>query len=679
MNYSTKSRQILSIAVKSALLSGLFLNHASAQISDAETLDEIIVTASPLGERADETAQPVAVVRGQALLDHTGAQAGSAVEHLPGVQSSFFGAGVGRPIIRGLEGARVQVLSGGVSSMDASTVSPDHAVAIEPFLADQIEVLKGPATLLYGSGAIGGVVNIADGRLPEQVKLGASGRAELSGDSGANARLGALRADYGVEAGSGAWMLHADAVYRDQDNYEIPDQAESTLAGTGLESRNAGVSASYLGESARFGLSLSQFNSLYGIPEEEEAEETASLSPSSRSKSVDASGVRIDLEQDRIDVSAALLELGDFFEQAEIRYGSNDYQHVELEGDEVGTLFDVQSHEARLETVHAGLIGEGKGALGLTNDQRDFKAIGEEAFVPFSKSRGVGLFTVQHIESGAWHTDVGVRFDRVKLRAEGFAERSDSLRTASFATRYSMESGLQLTLNLDRAERAPVAEELFSEGAHIAAQSYERGDADLEKESSFNAELGAHLHLEDTHFSASVYRNRFNDFIYQQDGNEIIDDLPLQIWTQADARFTGVELQASTALMQDETIGTLRGEVIFDRVNARLDAGGNLPRIAPQRVGANLTWALNSWQARLGAVRNGKQDRTAEFESSTDGFTRVDLDLSRDFTLGDAANAQVFLRVRNATDQLARAHTSFLKEFAPLPGRNIGLGVRIFW
>ena len=679
MNSSKKSRQILAIAVRSALVSGMFLSYASAQVSDPETLDEIIVTASPLGERADETAHHGHWLRGQALLDYTGAQAGSAVEHLPGVQSSFFGAGVGRPIIRGLEGARVQVLSGGVSSMDASTVSPDHAVAIEPFLADQIEVLKGPATLLYGSGAIGGVVNIADGRLPELLELGASGRAELSGDSGSNQRLGALRADYGVEAGSGAWMLHADAVYRDQDNYKIPEQIETTLAGTGLESRNAGASASYLGDSARFGLSLSQFNSLYSIPEEQAAEESANANPLNRAKSGDASGVRIDLEQDRADVSAALLDLGEFFEQAELRYGSNDYQHVELEGDEVGTLFDVQSHEARFEAVHAGLIGGGKGALGLTHDQRDFKAIGAEAFVPFSKSRGLGLFTVQHIESGAWHTDVGVRFDRVKLRAVGEAERSDSLRTASFATRYSMESGLQLTVNLDRAERAPVAEELFSEGAHIATQSYERGGPNLSKESSFNSELGAHVHLEETHFSASVYRNRFNDFIYQRDGDEIIDDLPLQIWTQADARFTGFELQASTALIQDAALGTLRGELIFDRVNARLDAGGNLPRIAPQRFGANLTWALDGWQARLGAVRTGKQDRTAEFESATDGFTRIDLDLSRDFYLGDKASAQVFLRVRNASDQLARAHTSFLKEFAPLPGRNIGLGTRVFW
>jgi len=684
MKSLNQSRRLLALAIQITLINTAGLSIANAQTNEPNTLDNIIVTASPLGERADETAQPVAVISGQALSANVGAQVGSAVENLAGVQSSFFGAGVGRPIIRGLDGARVQVLSGTISSMDASTVSPDHAVAIEPFLADQIEVLKGPSTLLYGSGAIAGVVNVADGRLPEIVKLGASGRAEVSGDSGANQRLGALRADYGIESGSGAWMLHADAVYRDQDDYEIPEQSgpdsDSTLEGTALESRNAAVSASYLGEPARLGVSLSQFNSLYGIPgkEEEEEEGIAAAGNPARAKG-GGEDVSIDLAQDRIDLSAALLDLGDFFEQVELRHGRNDYQHVELEGDEFGTLFDVQSAETRLEAVHAGVIGEGKGALGLTHDQRDFEAIGEEAFVPFSKSRGLGLFSVHHIESGAWHTDLGVRFDRIKLKAVGQAERTDNLRTASFATRYEMESGLTLTLNLDRAERAPVAEELFSEGAHVATQSYERGDASLGLERALNAELGVHVHLEDTHFAASVYRNQFKDFIYQQTENEEIEDLPLRIWTQADATFTGFELQASTAILQNDSLGTVRAEVIFDRVNASLDAGGDLPRIAPQRLGANLNWDMDQWQARLGAMRYFRQSRTADFESETAGYTRVDFDLSRDFSPGEAVSAQVFLRVRNATDQLARAHTSFLKEFAPLPGRNVGLGVRLFW
>ena len=235
----------LAVAVASVCQPALADTNADGTAkAGAKELDAIVVTASPLGERADQTAQPVAVVSGKRLTDLAGAQAGGAVEHLPGVQASFFGAGVSRPIIRGLEGSRVQVLSGGIASMDASSFSPDHAVAIEPFLADQIEVLKGPATLLYGPGAIGGIVNIADGRLPEQASIGASGRAELGGDTGAKQKLGAVRLDLGTEVASGTWMLHADAVYRDQDNYEVPNQDEP-LAGTSLESRNGALSASY--------------------------------------------------------------------------------------------------------------------------------------------------------------------------------------------------------------------------------------------------------------------------------------------------------------------------------------------------------------------------------------------------------------------------------------------------
>jgi iron complex outermembrane receptor protein len=673
----------LALAIASVCQTAFAETSNSSSKNAAKELDAIIVTASPLGERADQTAQPVAVVSGKRLTDLAGAQAGGAVEHLPGVQASFFGAGVSRPIIRGLEGSRVQVLSSGIASMDASTFSPDHAVSIEPFLADQIEVLKGPATLLYGPGAIGGVVNIADGRLPEQGSIGASGRAELGGDTGANQKLGAVRLDLGTEVASGTWMLHADGVYRDQDNYEVPNQDEP-LQGTSLESRNGAISASYLGDKARFGVALSRYTALYGIPEAEE-EEAAAAPNRLQAKAGELAGVRIDLVQNRIDASAAVFDVTDAIEQVELRFGNNDYQHVELEGGETGTLFDVQSNLLRLEAVHAPLIADGKGAFGLTFDSTDFKAIGEEAFVPFSKSKGVGLFAVEHIEFGAWHTDLGLRFDRATIDSLGKAKRKDNLVGFSASGAYALsdrDTGnyWEISGNFDRAQRSPVAEELFSDGAHIATQSYEIGDETLRKESANNFELGVHYHGENGHASLSAYSNRFDNFIYQRSSGDEIDGLPVRIWSQDDARFNGFEAQATLTLHQSAEFGQLDGTLQMDSVNASLDSGGNLPRIAPQRFGGNLNWERGAWHASLSVMRYAKQDDVAAFETPTDGYTRVDFDASRSFANSDESLlAEVYFRVRNATDQLSFAHTSFLKEFAPLPGRNIGFGVRLYW
>jgi iron complex outermembrane recepter protein len=680
-------RTQISIAISLALSFSVRASDVDIGRNEAKKLDAIVVTASPLGERADQTAQPVAVVSGKRLTDLAGAQAGGAVEHLPGVQGSFFGAGVSRPIIRGLEGSRVQVLSSGISSMDASTFSPDHAVSIEPFLADQIEVLKGPATLLYGPGAIGGVVNIADGRLPESATLGLTGRAELAGDGGSNQKLGAVRFDSGSEVASGSWMLHADGVYRNQDNYDVPGQNQP-LAGTSLRSRNGAVSASYFADAARFGLSLSRYTALYGIPEAPNPL-LAGISPlnpaAGLSSATDDLGVQIDLQQNRIDLNAAVFEPINGIEQIELRFGNNDYQHTEVEGGEAGTLFDVQSNLLRIEAVHAPWIAQGKGAFGLTFDSTDFKAIGVEAFVPFSKSKTIGLFALQHIESDAWHTDVGLRFDRATTNAVGESKRDDNLISFSLLGAYAFsdrDAGdyWELSGNFDRAQRAPVAEERFSNGAHIATQSFEIGDANLRKETANNFEIGVHYHGTGAHASLSAYQNRYDNFIFQRSVDAEMDDFPVRLWAQGDARFSGFEAQAAWTLQQSAEIGKIEASLQFDTVNATLNSGGNLPRIAPQRFGGNLNWDRGAWHANLGVMRYAKQRDVAPLETATEGYTRVDFDATRSFASRDESLiTEVYLRVRNATDQLARAHTSFLKEFAPLPGRNIGFGLRLYW
>jgi iron complex outermembrane receptor protein len=231
---------------------------------DAQDIDRIVVTASPLRQTAEELSQPVEVLNGERLDRTKSATLGETLDKIPGVQTSNFGAGVGRPIIRGLDGPRVGVLSGGLGSQDVSTISQDHATAVEPFLADQIEVLKGPATLLYGSGAIGGVVNVVDGRIAERaLDETVSGRAELRYDSVNRGRTAMARVD--ASGADGALVLHADAVYRDQDDYDTPDGKQLNSF---VKTRTGALAASYIGADGFLGVSFSRYDNRYGNPGE---------------------------------------------------------------------------------------------------------------------------------------------------------------------------------------------------------------------------------------------------------------------------------------------------------------------------------------------------------------------------------------------------------------------------
>ena len=338
--------------------------------SDAQTkdLEAVVVTASPLKGNAESVATPVDVLYGEDLDKAKAGTLGETVAKLPGVQTTYFGTGVGRPIIRGQEGPRVQVLSGGIGSMDASTVSADHAVSIEPFLADQIEVLKGPATLLFGSGAIGGAVNVVDGRLAESIPdQPLSGRAEVRGNTVNDERTGMFRLD-GV---SGNWVLHVDGLVRDTDDYDIPGvailhdheegeeheeepQPKGTLPNSSVSTKAGAVGATYLGDRGYFGLAASTYRTNYGIPagahvhgEEDHDHE----GEEDHEHEEEEGPVRIDMVQNRLDMKAGVYNPVSFLESVNLRAAWNDYEHVELEGGEVGTRFSNEGYDARLEAV----------------------------------------------------------------------------------------------------------------------------------------------------------------------------------------------------------------------------------------------------------------------------------------------------------------------------------------
>ena len=653
---------------------------------DTATLDAIEVTASPLRNAIDDLARPVSVLAGEELDARRAGTLGETLERQSGVQSSYFGAGVGRPIIRGQDGARVQVLSSGSRSLDVSTVSADHAVTIEPFLADQIEVLKGPATLLYCSGAIGGAVNVVDGRIPTApAGQAVTGRAEIRHGSAADENVGMARMD----ADAGALTLHVDAFRRDGGDYRIPGFAFSPalvaeelaegkelehfargrLPNSALQTQGGGLGASWFGDGAWFGASAGTYRTNYGIPAGAHAHEAGGEAKSEDAPEI----VRLDMRQDRFEFRGGLRDVGPL-QEINYRVTRSLYEHTEFEGDEVGTVFENTGTEARIEAVQSEFNGW-RGAFGLQHGHRDFSAVGEEAFVPPSVTRDIGVFVLQERDFGDFKLELGARHDRVRVEPDGDDAVSRGATSLALGGLWHVSESVHLSLNLDRAERAPTAEELFSNGPHIATQSFEVGDADLDVEASASAEIGLHLHQGRFEGKVSAYQSRFRDYIYLADAGLTQDDLPVRPWVQGDATFTGWELEGSMDLFENSS-GLWQLRLFADAVDAKLDDGGRLPRIAPARVGADLAWSLDGWRARVGAVRVAGQDDVAELETATPGYVRVDAGLAYHWDVG-SAGWEAFFEGRNLTHKDARVHTSYLKDVAPLPGRNLAVGVRV--
>lgn len=701
----------------SAVLTAQAQDAASKRHHDdtPKDLSAVEVKASPLAATSERLALPVELLTGEALDAAKAGTLGDTVSKLPGVQSANFGPGVGRPIIRGLDGARVQVLSDGLGSGDVSTVSVDHAVSIEPFLADQIEVLKGPATLLYGSGAIGGAVNVVDGRIPDRLP-GAplSGRAELRGSSGSHERTGMLRLDGRADR----LALHFDALHREAGDVRIPGFAESAehraeesepadtseyghLNNSALRTDSAALGMTLFSEHGFLGGGYSLYRSTYGIPGHAHGH---AHGDDGDDNDAEDSPVRIHMDQHRSELRGGLDAFGPF-QSLRVKLADTQYTHTEFEGEAIGTVFNNHAQELRAELVHQPIAGW-DGAIGLQTSRRTFAATGDEAFVPSSNTKDAGLFWLGKRLWGAFQLDLGLRADHNQT-APDTAQRARRFTThsASLGVQWQWNPLLHFSLGFDRAQRAPTAEELFSSGLHVATGSFEFGHTNLNKETATRVELGAHLHHGPLEASVSVWRVGYADFIYLAGTDAQLENAPLRLWQQGDARFHGVEAKLDWD-MADNASGFWQLGLFADSVRARLNAaagstlqqsidvfheghyhhvtaqtavGGYLPRIAPGRIGGQLRWSRETWRASLGAVHSFKQTRVAEFETTTPGYTLMDAHLAWHHDLANGSAVELFADVSNLTNQEARPHTSFLKDVVPLAGRSIAFGVRAFF
>lgn len=684
----------------------------------SSAIEVIDVTASPFHASANESALPVSVLAGDNLKMRQAATLGDTLKAEVGVHSSFYGGVASSPIIRGLDGPRVLIMQNGLDSGDASRVGPDHSVAAETSTATQIEVLRGPATLFYGSGAIGGVVNVVDQRIPTD----SSTRAEwmLEHNSVNNEQLAAGS----VSTGGDNFAVYMDGFVRDNDAYKIPHNASHAEADLGTKVDNSQAKAtgftlggSYLLENGFVGMSYGRMDREYGIPGHSHAGHD-------HAQNEQVADVYADLTQNRWQLLSELNLQHDFIRQINTRFAYTDYNHKEIEDGEVGTRFSNDSYEARLEILHRPLF-DWLGGISLHYKYSDFSAVGDEAFTPASRSKMLALAWMEERHFGPLLLQLGARIEQVRLDAakvtlpslelhaheapeQEVHEHDDSGQLFAFKkkfTPYSISAGAvwdfaegyNFGVSLSRSQRAPSAAELLAFGPHIGTASYEVGalfqlEADhftvnqqpIKLEIANNIDVSLRKFSGDFGFVFNAFYNQIDNYYYQRNTglfaesghdhtaaeHEHADELPLYLFTPADVKLHGFEGQFVWRLAEPYTL-TLQA----DYIRARLQQGGDLPRTPPMRFAAEFAYDLGDVSAGIRATYYLKQNKLAAEETATSGYTLIDASVNYRLYLAQQ-EISLYIKGQNLTNEYASVHTSFLKDIAPLPSRSVGIGVR---
>lgn len=663
------------------------------------SLENFVVTAHPYGRSQADLAQPTSVLAGSALALKQSSSLGELLGNEAGVSSSYFGPGASRPIIRGLAGDRVRILENSVGLIDASVSSPDHAVSLDPLLIERVEVVRGPATLLYGNAAVGGVVNVITHRIhtnPPESAL--NGRTEVRASSVNNEIAGGLL----LEGQSGFMAWHVDGYRRTADDVDIPGFAESAdlraeeaaeaaehgeeapeeikgrIPNTSLVADGGAFGLTLLGSAGYVGFSFNGHNTIYGVPagahthhdheegehvEEEHAEEAEAP-------------VSIALRQRRLDLQAAITRSFGAFTGAKFKFGSAQYRHQELEGTEIGTVYANRGYDGRLELLHAA-VGPFTGAIGTQASISRFSAEGEEAFVPPSKTVNRALFVFEEATWGPTVWQFGGRAEQQEITlADGSGlTTDDDTASVSGGLVWNLSDTWTIGTSLARTERAPNAQELFSDGPHIGTNAYEVGDPNLDHETSVALDLSLRKRAGMVTGALTVFANQFDGYIYEQATGEEQDELDVYSYVQRDARLYGVELESVIHLHESERHRfdiQIGGDLVRGR---NTDDDTELPRITPARARLGFTWITGPFSLTADVQRVAEQDRTAPNETPTDGYTVFNASAGYRLTLG-RLTYDLFVRGSNLGDEEIRLHTSFIKDVAPLPGRNVTVGLR---
>jgi iron complex outermembrane receptor protein len=669
----------LSLCGAAAALCGV---PAGAQ--EVAALPEVNVSGDALG--GAEPVAPTHTLWGKDLLLQRAATLGDTLQQQPGVASSYFGPNAGRPMLRGLDGDRVRILQNGGASVDASALSYDHNVPVDSLAVERIDLLTGPAALLYGGSAQGGVVNVIDNRIPREPVAGpeggVTGRADASWASGAREASGAAL----LEGGTDRYALHVDAFARNAGDTAVPVALACSKPGAAALASRICNSASRssggaLGGTVFFsrgylGASFAGYRSDYGSVAEDD--------------------VSIGMRSTRAALDGLWRNSGGLIESVRGQFSHDDYRHTEYEGGQAGTLFTNRGDELRLEARHRA-FGNLTGLWGAQWENTRFAALGDEAFVPLSRTRTTALFAHEQLATGWGNLTLGARAAQVRVNTPGsdegvgFAPDARRFTPASVAlgAQVDLTPAWQLVGNLSRNQRAPRDYELFANGPHVATGAWEVGNAALALERSTSAEIGTRWKDGPHRFAVTAYASRYGNYLalLPTGATHGADDLPEYAYSGVKARFVGAEASATARLWGQQGVwqGTQGGSVLdldlrADTVRAtNLSSGEPLPLIAPARVGATLRWASGPWGARLGFDHALSQRRVPAGERVTSGYTLWSAALTWRQKAGDA-QLEWYARVDNLTNQLAYSATSILTQTAfgraPLPGRSVRFGVQ---
>ena len=651
-------------------------------------VDDVIVTADPLGRSGEAVISNVAILTGDDFVHRREATLGDTLNGLPGVSSDTFGGGASRPVIRGQTAPRVKVLTDGSALLDASEVSPDHAVGGEPLLLQGVEILRGPSALLYGGGAIGGAVNLIDRKIPMTAPAnGGEGVAEVRIGSADNEEAAVI----GLTAGAGPFAIRIEGATRRTDDYEVPDWDEVVLEGSFNRSSTATLGLSWIGSRGYLGAAYTEQQSDYGLPGHSHEYESCHPHGSSLHCGGHDHGEEdqyhdhdhdhahghvptVDLISRRVDIRGELRDPFSGVEQIRFRGGYTDYVHDEIDDGAVSTTFSNTGYEARIEMQHAPIAGF-RGVIGGQVSRSDFAAEGLESFIRPSETETSALFLLETRDLGAWSLEGALRQEWQTTRVPNatptsrYPEREHQPFSASLGASWRVSPDYALSLNVARSQRAPNIQELYARGVHLATNTYEMGSADLDEETVVSLDLGLKKTRGDTTFSVSAYRYAYDGYIFANTLDQF-EDFRLIQYTQNDATFTGLEGEATHRFAPG-----LSATVFGDLVRAEFDEGGDLPRIPAGRLGARGDLIQGPWSSSLEYVRVFKQDRVADYETSTPGYNMINGTVAYDFDLGSTA-AQIYVRGTNLLDELALNHASFIGDLAPLRGRNFVLGLR---
>lgn len=675
-----------------AFISGSALSAAvfAADDDNVEQLDDVVVMSTGIKHATSQSAKPVTVLSGDQLRTNVGTTLGDTLKNELGMTSQSFGAGVGTPVIRGQSGPRVKVMQNSMGNNDASTLSPDHANGVDPILAERIEVLRGPATLLYGSGAIGGIVNVIDNRIPEQVPdkiIGGAG--EQRYDSTTNETSSVIK----LEGGKNGYAYHLDGFYRDQGNTHIsgkaidveavrinepeftaPNNPDGLINNSKARSRGGSVGVAKIGDAGLVGVSINSLEKTYGIPSDGSGE----------------APVTVGLSQTKYDFKGQLNQPFALADEVRMKFGYTDYRHTEFDAGAPATTFSNKSYESRLEIEHEP-VGSLKGVWGFQSTNSEFTAIstdGSPPLVPKSDIDNYALFAAESFRHGRVNYEFGVRGEWQTITPENRNGLTYFPISASASALWDITDQHQVSLGFTHSQRAPLIQELFYDGIHEASRSFELGNAGLKKELSNNLDLGYRFSADWMSAEINLFHNWVSDYIYQRRAGDVYDlefgrvancvtdCIPIEESSQAAATFKGFEAQTIFPLMQNQ-YGALDLTLFGDYTRGTFDQGGDVPRMPPLRYGLQLGYENNDFTTNARLTRGEAQTHAGENETNTSGYLL--LNLGAQYRLASFHDSEVllFANGKNMLNETIRNSTSYLRNFAPDPGRSAEIGIRV--